>query len=920
MSLSILPFSLQQPSGYGFPTGSAAAQGTAASSPSSSANTATAATPANPVDVVRISNSFDAGGFTAAGGDTFSLSALFQGQAGKSTAIVGYRVALGGGGGLLRLDNKDVTARTSFTADEFARLTYTTDVQGTQQSLVVVAQSGTRLADGTLIHEIDSPAVRMTVDVTGTRSINAMSALNTIVAGTAANIKSIVQQAGIFTGLVGSTRPTLQTDGNFTAGGGDIYRLSDLFKASAATGQSIVGYRLALGDGNAQLWLDGKDVTTKTRFTADEFAHLTYKADVAGTQQTLLVVAQSGRLLKDGSIFQEIDSPALQITADITGSRSINAMNALATAPSGADIAITSIAQQAGIFTGLVGTTRPDLQTDGNFVAAAGDSYRLSDLFTASAATGKSIVGYRLALGDGNGTLWLGGKDVTKQTKFTADDFAHLTYTTDLAGTQQTLLVVAQSGTLLKDGSIFQEIDSPAVQIMASVTDAAGSRSINALNALSTKPSGADARIASIAQQAGIFTGLVKSSRPTLQTDGNFTAVAGEIYRLSDLFKANAAAGQSIVGYRLALGNGNGQLWLDGKDVTTKTSFTADDFAHLTYTTDVADTQQTLLVVAQSGRLLKDGSIFQEADSPAVQIIANVTNAAGSRSINAMNALSTKPSGADIAIASVVQQAGIFTGLVGSGRPGLQTDGNFTAAAGDTYRLSDLFNASAGKGQSIVGYRLALGEGNGTLWLNGKDVTTKTSFTADDFAHLTYVTDVKDTRQTLLVVAQSGTLRKDGSIFQEIDSPAVQITADVTGSRSINAMNALATAPAKADAVFVGIVQQAGIFTGFVGTGRPGLQTTLPPEPSLSLPVLETMTGAYRSAGSTQAGAATDLAAFYVGAIGAAASPGIFADPGGALAAALLLLDTSATGAFRTAGNVGATSVAIKAYNIAKGL
>jgi hypothetical protein len=94
----------------------------------------------------------------------------------------------------------------------------------------------------------------------------------------------------------------------------------------------------------------------------------------------------------------------------------------------------------------------------------------------------------------------------------------------------------------------------------------------------------------------------------------------------------------------------------------------------------------------------------------------------------------------------------------------------------------------------------------------------------------------------------------------------------------------------------------------------------LPPEPSLSLPVLETMTGAYRSAGSTQAGAATDLAAFYVGAIGAAASPGIFADPGGALAAALLLLDTSATGAFRTAGNVGATSVAIKAYNIAKGL
>ena len=41
----------------------------------------------------------------------------------------------------------------------------------------MVAQTGTRLSDGTLIHETDSPAVQITANVTGTRSINAMNAL-----------------------------------------------------------------------------------------------------------------------------------------------------------------------------------------------------------------------------------------------------------------------------------------------------------------------------------------------------------------------------------------------------------------------------------------------------------------------------------------------------------------------------------------------------------------------------------------------------------------------------------------------------------------------------------------------------------------------------------------------------------------------
>ena len=82
------------------------------------------------------------------------------------------------GGGELRL-NGDLVAdgRTSFSADEFAHLTYTTGADRSQQSLVVVAQTGTRLADGTMSHETDSQAVQITANVTGSRSINAMNAL-----------------------------------------------------------------------------------------------------------------------------------------------------------------------------------------------------------------------------------------------------------------------------------------------------------------------------------------------------------------------------------------------------------------------------------------------------------------------------------------------------------------------------------------------------------------------------------------------------------------------------------------------------------------------------------------------------------------------------------------------------------------------
>jgi hypothetical protein len=224
MGLSILPFSLQLPSGYSFTNNDPGTQGASASSttpPSAGATSSTPAKASEPVDVISISNALLAGNFTAKGGDTYRMGDLFKASASAGQTIAGYRVALGDGGstgGQLWLGGKNVTGQTDFTADQFAQLTYVTGTGGAQ-SLTVVAQTGTRqpnLPDGTLgalSREIDSPAVQITANVTGSRSINAMNALSTQLPDTDpdADIASIAQQAGIFTGWSGATQPTLQT-------------------------------------------------------------------------------------------------------------------------------------------------------------------------------------------------------------------------------------------------------------------------------------------------------------------------------------------------------------------------------------------------------------------------------------------------------------------------------------------------------------------------------------------------------------------------------------------------------------------------------------------------------------------------------------------------------------------------------------
>jgi hypothetical protein len=919
MDVAIPPITVQLPSGYAFPTNSSSNQANAASSIAGSNSTGSNTTGSAATDTVSISNAAQAGSFTAEAGDVYRLADLVTGSAPSGHTIAAYRVALDNGSDTtahLLLNGVDVSDQTSFTPDQFSDLTYEAGALGSQQSITVAAQTGNRLPNGTLTQVTDSQAVQVTAAVGTARSVNALNALVNPPSGPYGNIADVVSQASIFSGFVGSKRPTLQTDGNFSAVSGETYRLGDLFQASAPKGQAIAQYRVALGDGSGHLWLDGTDVSSQTTFSASDFAKLTYTTGDDGSQQDLVVVAQTGTQLPDGTLTQITDSTPVQITANVTGTRSIDAMNALVDTPSGADGAIADIASEASILTGFVGSGRPSLQTVGNFTAATGGSYRLDDLFQASAPAGQTIGGYRVALsdgGDGGGQLLLNGQPVNGQTSFTAAQFAQLTYQAGTDGTQQNLVVAAQAGTLQPNGTLTQVIDSPAVQITASAADTG---SINAMGALVTKPTGAEGDVANIASEASILTGF-GAGRPTVETDGNFSAVSGDVFRVDDLFRASAPSGQTIGGYRVAVGDGSGQLLLNGQPVNGQTSFTPSQFDQLTYIAGSDATPQNIVVVAQTGKTLADGTLTQVTDSQAVEIAASAT---GTRSINAVNALVGTPDGADGDIKDIVSEAGILTGFVGSGRPSLQTDGNFTAVAGGTYRLDDLFNGTAPTGHTIAGYRVAVGDGSGQLLLNGQPVNGQTTFTADQFAHLTYQAGETGTQQDIAVVAQTGQRLADGTLTQVTDSPVMQITATSAQTGSINAMNAMVDSPTGSDAAAAAIASEANILTGLMGSGRPTLQTTLLPEPPMALTDLSGLQGAYNTTGGMQSASELDLSQYYPGATAGYATPGVFADVNTSAITALLLLDGSATGSFQVADDDAATSQAIRAYTAVGGL
>jgi hypothetical protein len=916
MDVALPPVTLQLPSGYSFSTDGSPGQGSSASTGGGNGSSA-----ANPVDTVSISNAVQAGSFAAEPGDVYRLSDLFQGSAPSGQAIAAYRVALDNGGDTnarLLLNGTDVSDRSTFTPDEFSDLTYHAGATGSWQSITVAAQTGTKLANGTLSQVADSQAVQITASVGATRSVNALHALVDPPSGPYGNIADVVSEAGIFTGFAGSGRPALQTDGNFTAVSGERYRLSDLFQASAPSGQTVAQYRVALGDGSGHLWLNDTDVSSQTTFSASDFAKLIYTVGDHGSRQDLVVVAQTGTKLPSGALIHVTDSAPVLITADVTGTRSTNAMNALVDTPSGADGAIVDIVSEASILTGFVGSVRPSVQTVGNFTAETGGNYRLSDLFQANAPTGQSIAGYRVALSDGGaggGQLLLNGAPVNGQTRFTAAQFAQLTYQAGADGTQQNLIVVAQTGKLQPNGALTHVIDSPAIEIIAS---AAQSGSINADGALVLKPAGAEGDVARIASEAGILTGF-GTGRPTVQTDGNFTAMAGDVFRMDDLFQARAPNGQTIAGYRVAVGNGSGQLLLNGQPVDGQTSFTPSEFDRLTYAVGSDATPQKIVVVAQTGTTLANGTLTQVTDSQAVGIAASAT---GTRSINALNALIGTPAGVEGDIAKIASEANIFTGFAGSGRPSLQTDGNFTAVAGSAYRLNDLFHGQAPSGQTIAGYRIAVsdaGTGGGQLLLNGQPVNGTTSFTADQFAHLTYRAGANGTQQDIVVVAQTGTRLANDVLTHITDSPVMQITATAAATGSINAMNAMVNPPTGSDASTARIASEANILTGLVGSGRPTLRTTLLPEPPVAQTDLPGLPGAYSTAGAMQSGSEFELSPYYPGAISGFQSPGVFAGINTAWTTALLLLGGKATGAFQTADDLAATSQAIKAYRTVSG-
>ena len=215
MALSSVPLPFYGQLPYGYQPSGQVSSGLAGSASSSSGKPASTS-PGSPTDIVDI-RSNRSGTFTAVADDLFSLSDLYTATAPTGSSVAGYKVALRSSQdpssvSRLMLGDKDVTGQLSFTADEFSRLHFKAGPSGSTQDLVVVAQLGTRLADGTLSKVIDSPAVQITASVTGTRSINAVGALLTRATDTDANFVNTAQEASIFTGF-GQARPSLSTVG-----------------------------------------------------------------------------------------------------------------------------------------------------------------------------------------------------------------------------------------------------------------------------------------------------------------------------------------------------------------------------------------------------------------------------------------------------------------------------------------------------------------------------------------------------------------------------------------------------------------------------------------------------------------------------------------------------------------------------------
>jgi hypothetical protein len=726
--------------------------------------------------------------------------------------------------------------------------------QGSTQTLVVAAQANGYASDGSLTGTVDSLPVAITANVTGDRSINALGALITAPTGSDASYIELAQESATYTGYGTNTPPTVNTVGNFTSAAGDAFSLSGLFSATAPTGATIADYEVAVeGTGGATagtLYLNGV-ATTQTSFTAAEFNQLQYVAGSSGSSN-IEVVAQTQPVDSSGNPLGLIDSPAVSITNSVTGDRSLNAANALITAPTGNDASYLQIAQEASIFVGF-GSNKPSTVTSvGNFTSDAGDSFSVGDLFTATAASGSTISTYEVAVRGDNGatagTLLLNGV-ATTQTSFTAAQLGQLQYVAGSSGSSD-IILTAQSTVTDSSGNVIGYVDSPAVSITNTVS---GERSINAVNALTTS-TGSDLNTIENVQSAEIFSGFGSNKRPTINTVGNFTSEASSTFSLSNLFSVTGTATTPVDNYLVSVDGTGGQLLLNGTDVTSQNSFTAAQFAQLQFVSGTTGSSN-ITVVGESTITDSNGNAVGTVDSQAVQITNSVT---GTTSANAATALSSTPDAAESAAIILEQEAGIYSGYGTNARPSLTSVGNFTAETGDSYTVGDLVTASSTAADPITNYEVQV-TGNATLELNGVDVTTQGNFTAAELASLQLVTSsTSGDTANLVVVAQTDPTTSSGVAEGLIDSPAVSLTVTNTGTRSTNAITALTTLPSAADSNFITVIQQAEIFSGFGSYKRPTLETSVnTQDASVAADLLASSIGAFQSGGDDLIATAT---------------------------------------------------------------
>jgi hypothetical protein len=579
--------------------------------------------------------------------------------------------------------------------------------------------------------------------------------------------------------------------GSFTARTGDSYSVRELFGSPDAAMM-----RVALrGEGGGRLVLRGEDVTGRTDFDPLDYNELQFVAGAEGSAQELVAVARKGTRQADGSWTGIADSDPVQITAMVTGTRSLQAAAALRTEPGAgdSDADFIGLAQDAAVFAAFGSRTAPTLSSSGNITLKEGDTVAVHDLFTTSGKTQAAL--YRVALRTDasapGGMLLLNGEDVTRRIDFTPEEFVNLQFVAGPQGSAQDILVVARAGTRLEDGSWSNIVDSPATAITAAVT---GLRSANAAPALRTEtdPADADAAFLAIAREAAIFAPLGSRAAPGLSAAGDITVKEGDSLSLRDLFPSGGKT--EAARFRVALrddpgGPSGGRLVLNGQDVTGRTDFSPVEFMALQYVAGPAGSAQDILVVARAGTEDGAGGLTAMADSPPALIRAEVT---GRRSLNTAEALRTPadPAAEDADFLAVASDAALHAPLGGQVAPGLHTVGNFTAAEGDRFALRDLFTSPYDPKAEVSVYRVALRAEDTTsgarLVLDGVDVTRRVDFTPEEFRSLQFVAGRTGSAQDILVVA-----RGTSASGLALDSRAVQVTARSTGERSVNALPAL---------------------------------------------------------------------------------------------------------------------------------